>query len=65
MGRRVFTSFPLRIQEEYFQVTLFFPGQKTGWPFCTVTTTEAQDMRGNARVTDEMDVGTSKCLLQR
>lgn len=65
MGRRVFTSFQLRIQEEYFQVTLLFPGQKTAWPFCTMTTTEAQDLQENARVTNEMDVGVSACLLQR
>lgn len=46
MRRRVLTSFPLRMQVEYLQVTLRFQGRKTGWAFIYVLflATEAQGL---------------------
>lgn len=48
VGRRAFTSFSLRIQAEYFKVTLPFQGQKTGWALCADYTSSNREQRHKA-----------------
>lgn len=48
VGRRAFTSFSLRIQAEYFKVTLPFQGQKTGWALCAYYTSSNREQRHKA-----------------
>lgn len=57
VGRRAFTSFSLRIQAEYFKVTLPFQGQKTGWALCAYYTSTNREQRHKAykKVTESQD----------